>query len=54
MGARRVFRLFYRLITDREIHLLTGLAIRNLFRRSHNEPRSVAPAKKRAKAVNAK
>lgn len=54
MGAWRVLKLFYQLVTDREIYFLTGLAIRNLFRRSGKKPSSVATAKKRAKAMNAR
>jgi len=54
MRIRRLFRLFYQLITDREIYFLTGLAIKSLFDKSPTGPRSAPVAKKRAKAMNAK
>ena len=54
MRAQRVFKLFYQLMTDREVYFLLGLAIRNVFRKNKIPPRSIPPVKKRSKAMTAK
>jgi hypothetical protein len=53
MRVRRVFKLFYQLMTDREVYFLLGLAIRNVFRKKI-PTRSIPPVKKRSKAMTAK
>jgi hypothetical protein len=53
MGLWRAFKVFYQVITDREVYFLLGLAIRDLFRKTKSNPRPVMPVKKRAKAMSA-
>ena len=47
-------KLFFQLITDREIYFLIGLAFGNLFRKTDADTTSLRRAKKRAKAMHAK
>ncbi|HET8888236.1 MAG TPA: hypothetical protein VFQ41_04980 [Candidatus Angelobacter sp.] len=53
MKIMRAFRVFYQIITDREIYFLLGLAFRDLFRKTKSDPRPAVPVKKRAKAIAA-
>jgi hypothetical protein len=53
MGLWRAFKVFYQVITDREIYFLLGLAIRDLFRKTKSNPKPVVVVKKRAKAMSA-
>jgi hypothetical protein len=53
MRLWRAFKVFYQVITDREIYFLLGLAIRDLFRKTKSDPKPVVVVKKRAKAMAA-
>src|SRR5207302_7793995 len=53
MRIGRAFRVFYQIITDREIYFLLGLAFKDLFRKTKSDPRPAVPVKKRAKAIAA-
>jgi hypothetical protein len=53
MRIWRAFKVFYQVITDREIYFLLGLAIRDLFRKTKSDPKPAVPVKKRAKAMSA-
>lgn len=53
MGLWRAIKVFYQVITDREIYFLLGLAIRDLFRKTKADPKPVVVVKKRAKAMSA-
>jgi hypothetical protein len=46
-------KVFYQIITDREVYFLFGLAIRDLFRTAKSDPKPAVPVKKRAKAMSA-
>lgn len=52
MRIWRACKVFYQIVTDREVYFLLGLAIRDLFRTTKSDPKPVA-VKKRAKAVSA-
>jgi hypothetical protein len=39
MRIWRVFKVFYEIITDREIYFLLGLAIRDFFRKEKSDPK---------------
>lgn len=52
MRIWRACKVFYQIVTDREVYFLLGLAIRDLFRKTKSDPKPVA-VKKRAKAVSA-
>jgi hypothetical protein len=53
MRILRAFKVFYEIITDREVYFLLGLAIRDLFRKTKSDPKPAMPLKKRAKAMSA-
>ena len=53
MRIGRAFRVFYQIITDREIYFLLGLAFKDLFRKTKSDPRPAVPIKKRARAIGA-
>jgi hypothetical protein len=53
MGLWRAFKVFYQVITDREVYFLLGLALRDLFRKTKSDPKPAVPVKKRAKAMAA-
>ena len=53
MRIWRAFKVFYQVITDREIYFLLGLAIRDLFRKTKSNPKPDVVVKKRAKAMSA-
>jgi hypothetical protein len=53
MGLWRALKVFYQIITDREVYFLLGLAIRDLFRTTKSDPKPAVPVKKRAKAMAA-
>jgi hypothetical protein len=55
MRIWRAMKVFYEIVTDREIYFLLGLAIRDLFRKTKSDPKPavVVPVKKRAKAISA-
>ena len=52
MRIWRAFKVFYEIVTDREIYFLLRLAITDLFRRSKSDPKPAMPVKKRAKAMS--
>jgi hypothetical protein len=52
MRIWRAFKVFYEIVTDREVYFLLGLAIRDLFRKTKSDPRPAVPLKKRAKAMS--
>ena len=39
MRIWRVFKVFYEIVTDREIYFLLGLAIRDFFRKEKADPK---------------
>jgi hypothetical protein len=53
MGLWRTLKVFYQIITDREVYFLLGLAIRDLFRTTKSDPKPAVLVKKRAKAMAA-
>jgi hypothetical protein len=53
MRIWRAFKVFYQIVTDREVYFLLGLAIRDLFRKSQSDPTPAIQMKKRVKAVSA-
>ena len=53
MRIWRAMKVFYEIVTDREIYFLLGLAIRDLFRKEKSNPKPAMPLKKRAKAMSA-
>ena len=53
MRIWRAFKVFYQIVTDREIYFLLGLAIRDLFRKTKSDPKPAVAVKKRAKAMSA-
>jgi hypothetical protein len=53
MGLWRAFKVFYEVITDREIYFLLNMAIRDMFRKTKSDPKPVVVVKKRAKAMTA-
>jgi len=50
MRLWRAFKVFYQVITDREIYFLLGLAIRDLFRKTKSDPKPVVVVKKRGQS----
>lgn len=53
MRIWRAIKVFYEIVTDREVYFLLGLAIRDLFRTIKSDPKPAVPVKKRAKAMSA-
>jgi hypothetical protein len=53
MRIWRAMKVFYEIVTDREVYFLLGLAIRDLFRKTKSDPRPAVAVKKRAKAMSA-
>ncbi len=53
MRIWRAFKVFFQIVTDREIYFLLGLAIRDLFHKTKSDPNPALPVKKRAKAMSA-
>jgi len=53
MRIWRAMKVFYEVITDREVYFLLGLAIRDLFRKTKSDPKPEIAVKKRAKAMSA-
>jgi len=47
-------KVFYEIVTDRQVYFLLGLAIRDLFRKTKSDPKPavVVPVKKRVKAMS--
>jgi hypothetical protein len=53
MRIWRAMKVFYEIVTDREVYFLLGLAIKDLFRKTKSDPKAAIPLKKRAKAMSA-
>jgi len=53
MRIWRAMKVFYEIVTDREVYFLLGLAIRDLFRTNKSDPKPAVVVKKRAKAMSA-
>jgi hypothetical protein len=53
MEIWRAMKVFYEIVTDREVYFLLGLAIRDLFRKTKSDPKPAIVVKKRAKAMSA-
>jgi hypothetical protein len=53
MRIWRAIKVFYEIITDREVYFLFGLAIRDVFRNTKSDPKPAVVIKKRAKAMSA-
>jgi hypothetical protein len=53
MRIWRAMKVFYEIVTDREVYFLLGLAIRDLFRNTKSDPKPAVVVKKRAKAMSA-
>ena len=53
MTISRAMKIFYEIVTDREVYFLLGLAIRDLFRKTKSDPKPAVVVKKRAKAMSA-
>jgi hypothetical protein len=53
MRIWRAMKIFYEIITDREVYFLLGLALRDLFRKTKSDPKPAIAVKKRAKAMSA-
>jgi len=53
MRIWRAFKVFFQIVTDREVYFLFGLAIRDLFKKTKSDPKPAVAVKKRAKAVSA-
>jgi hypothetical protein len=53
MRIWRAMKVFYEIITDREVYFLLGLAIRDLFRETKSDPKPAVAMKRRAKAMSA-
>ena len=53
MRIWRAMKVFYQIITDREVYFLFGLAIRDLFRTAKSDPKPAVAIKKRAKVMSA-
>ncbi|HEX3154551.1 MAG TPA: hypothetical protein VHV32_08000 [Candidatus Angelobacter sp.] len=54
MRIWRAMKVFYEIVTDREVYFLLGLAMKDLFRKTKSDPKPavVMPGKKRAKAMS--
>ncbi|MCU1255142.1 MAG: hypothetical protein JWM83_1441 [Candidatus Angelobacter sp.] len=52
MRIWRALKVFFQVITDREIYFLLGLAIRDLFSKAKSDPKPAVPLEKRAKAMS--
>jgi hypothetical protein len=53
MRIWRAMKVFYEIVTDREVYFLLGLAIRDIFRKTKSDPKPAIAVKKRAKAMSA-
>ena len=53
MRIWRSMKIFYEIVTDREVYFLLGLAFRDVFRKTKSDPKPTVVVKKRAKAVSA-
>ena len=53
MRIWRTMKVFYEIVTDREVYFLLGLAIRDLFSKTKSDPKPAVVAKKRVKAMSA-
>jgi hypothetical protein len=53
MRIWRAMKVFYEIVTDREVYFLLGLAIRDVFRKTKSDPKPAVVMKKRAKAMSA-
>lgn len=53
MRIWRAMKVFYEIVTDREVYFLLGLAVRDLFRKGKSDPKPAVAVKKRAKAMSA-
>jgi hypothetical protein len=53
MKIWRACKVFFQIVTDREVYFLLGLAIRDLFRKTKSDPKPAVAVKKRAKAMSA-
>lgn len=52
MRIWRAMKVFYEIVTDREVYFLLGLAIKDLFRTTKSDPKPAVVAKKSAKAMS--
>ena len=53
MRIWRAMKVFYEIVTDREVYFLLGLAVRDLFRKTKSDPKPAVAVKRRAKAMSA-
>jgi len=53
MRIWRAIKVFYEIVTDREVYFLLGLAVKDLFRKTKSDPKPAVAMKKRAKAMSA-
>ena len=53
MRIWRAMKVFYEIVTDREVYFLLSLAVRDLFRKEKSNPKPAMPLKRRAKAMSA-
>jgi hypothetical protein len=53
MRIWRAMKVFYEIVTDREVYFLLGLALKDLFRTTKSDPKPAVVVKKRAKAMSA-
>ena len=53
MRIWHAMKIFYEIVTDREVYFLLGLAVRDLFRKTKSDPKPAVAMKKRAKAMSA-
>lgn len=53
MKIWRACKVFFQIVTDREVYFLLGLAIRDLFRTTKSNPKPAVAVKKRAKVMSA-
>ena len=52
MRIWRAMKVFYEIVTDREVYFLLGLAIRDICRKTKSDPKPAIAVKKRAKAMS--
>ncbi|HEX4603897.1 MAG TPA: hypothetical protein VH724_07890 [Candidatus Angelobacter sp.] len=53
MRIWRAIKVFYEIVTDREVYFLLGLAVGDLFRKTKSDPKPAMVMKKSAKTMSA-
>jgi hypothetical protein len=53
MRIWHAMKVFYEIVTDREVYFLLGLAIKDLFRKTKSDPKPAIVVEKRANAMSA-